>query len=101
MRVVPWRVGVSPSLQAVRATKHTTMNASACVLQSEYRFVCEYTFTSGGLLVMNKKQGLWCGRYANKHQIIYTHVVLVPLIRRIESNVSVETKWVRIKCGSA
>jgi len=72
MRVVPWRVGVSPSLQAVRATKHTTMNASACVLQSEYRFVCEYTFTSGRQLVMNKKQGLWCGRYANKHKIIYT-----------------------------
>jgi hypothetical protein len=72
MRVVPWRGGVSPSLQAVHATKHTTMNASACVLQSEYRFVCEYTFTSGGLLVMNKKQGLWCGRYANKHKIIYT-----------------------------
>lgn len=72
MRALPWWVGVSPSLQAVRATKHITMTASACVLQSECRFVCEYPLNSGALLVMNKKQGLWCGRDANKHNIMYT-----------------------------
>jgi hypothetical protein len=72
MWALPWRVGVSPSLQAVRTTKHITMSASACVLQSECRFVCEYPLNSGALLVMNKKQGLWCGRDANKHYIMYT-----------------------------
>lgn len=106
MRVVPWRVGVSPSLQAVRATKHTTMNASACVLQSEYRFVCEYTFTSGGLLVMNKKQGLWCGRYANKHKIIYTRRTCdaYPLNRiecRGRDKVGSYKVWVRVILQSA
>lgn len=72
MRALPWRVGASPTLQAVRATKHITMSVSACVLQSESRFVCEYPLNSGALLVMNKKQGLWCGRDANKHDIMYT-----------------------------